>query len=725
MNGLQQTSRERRALIVDDDAAIRLLAREALEQLDLEVSDACDGAEALDRFEALSPDLVLLDVQMPKLDGFSVCREMRKQPRGKDITIVMITGLDDHTSIFRAYKEGATDFITKPINWPILIHRVRYLLRAREAFRALRESELRLSEAQRIAHLGNWEWEIGTHAAYWSEETYRIFGRPPGAFAPTYETYLQSVHPEDREIVSAAVDEALELGDRYQLDHRLLLPNGTERTVYSQGEVVFDVARDASLLRGIIQDITERKQAEEAIYRLSYYDELTGLPNADLFREFAQRALAGAERDGTRVALVLLDLDRFKRINESLGHIAGDELLKIIAERLTGCVRQSDLLSKGIAGDDVPSSVARRGGDEFAILIRGLRRSENAASFATRTLENLSEPVRVAAGELFITASLGIAVSPDDGQDVGTLLKHADAALHHAKEIGGNGFRFYAKEMNERATRRFNMETLLNRALKRGEFVLHYQPQMSLASGRTVGLEALLRWYPGDGQPVPPGEFIPVAEETGLITAIGDWVIDAVCAQLAAWKRDGQPLVPVAVNLSARQFVQQDLIRCVRRSLAEHALDSKYLELELTESVIMRDVEETRSKLQALRDIGVTIAVDDFGTGYSSMSYLKRFPLNTLKIDRTFVRDLGSDFNDVGIVRAIISLGKSLQLTTVAEGVETMDQQTILSELSCDRIQGYHYSRPLPADDIPPFLGQPGREDPVPRLANDRQGLAG
>ena len=294
MNGLQQTSRERRALIVDDDAAIRLLAREALEQLDLDVSDACDGAEALDRFEALSPDLVLLDVQMPRLDGFSVCREMRRQPRGKDTTIVMITGLDDHTSIFRAYKEGATDFITKPINWPILIHRVRYLLRAREAFRALRESEVRLSEAQRIAHLGNWEWEIGSHAAYWSEETYRIFGRPQSAFAPTYETYLQSVHPEDREIVSAAVDEALELGDRYQLDHRLLLPNGTERTVYSQGEVVFDVARGASLLRGIVQDITARKQAEEAIYRLSYYDELTGLPNGDLFREFAQRALAGA-----------------------------------------------------------------------------------------------------------------------------------------------------------------------------------------------------------------------------------------------------------------------------------------------------------------------------------------------------------------------------------------------------------------------------------------------
>jgi predicted signal transduction protein with EAL and GGDEF domain len=338
------------------------------------------------------------------------------------------------------------------------------------------------------------------------------------------------------------------------------------------------------------------------------------------------------------------------------------------------------------------------------ILIADVHRSESAANFARRLLESLAQPIQAAGQDIFITASAGIAVCPNDGETVDTLLRNADVAVRHAKDEGGNGFRFYSKEMNERALDRLNLETRLNRALEHQELSLFFQPQIDLGSGHTVGFEALLRWHPADRAPVPPNEFIPIAEETGLIIPIGEWVLHAACAQLNRWKKQGHRLRPLAVNLSARQFTQPNLAQTVCEALSTNAIEPRYLELELTESVIMRDADASRRQLEALKQLGVRLAIDDFGTGYSSMSYLKRFPLDTLKIDRSFIRDLSANPTDRDIVSAIVALGKSLKLTTIAEGVETVDQRTTLAELGCNQFQGFLVSRPVPASELAAFF---------------------
>lgn len=691
-------------LVVDDDAAMRMLIHSALEeQLGILVEEAGDGQEALDAIRKRLPDLVLLDVEMPVLDGFGVCSQLRHMPGGQDTSIVMITGLDDHASIIRAYELGATDFITKPINWPIFLQRVRYLLRARDAFRALRESEAQLGEAQRIARLGIWNWEIDAHRAQWSDELYRILGQTPGSVSPGYEAFLQAVDPRDRARVAKAIGQALASGKPYSIEHRVVRPDGSERTVQAQGEVVFDETGNPDRIRNVIQDISERKQAEARIYRLSFYDELTGLPNLELFQSQARQMLASGRRQGLREALVHLDLDRFKRINESLGHAVGDEALKVVADRIVKSVRSSDAIAPN-ERTEIPHSLARRGADEFVILVTQVRRSEHAANFAQRLLEHIGQPIHAGGQEIFITASAGIAVCPSDGETVDALVKNAGIAARHAKQAGGNGFRFYSRDMNKRALERLNLETGLNRALAQSELSLCFQPQMDLGSDHASGFEALLRWQPAGHDMVPPNQFIPIAEETGLIIPIGEWVLRAACAQLGAWSIQGYALAPIAVNISARQFTQPNLAQIVREALAAGAVEPCYLELELTETVIMHDPGASRRQLDALKKLGVRIAIDDFGTGYSSMSYLKRFPLDTLKIDRSFIADLSWNATDRDIVGAIIALAKSLNLATIAEGVETLDQRTILVELGCDRYQGFLASPPVPAGELGTFL---------------------
>ncbi|MEN8260025.1 MAG: EAL domain-containing protein [Pseudomonadota bacterium] len=700
----QHVKRKRRVLVADDDQMVRLLTREALEDLELAVEEACDGEEALELFEKSSFDLVLLDLEMPKVDGFTACSRLRELPGGKHATIVVITGLGDYSSIKQAYALGATDFITKPINWPILSERVRYILRAQQAFAALHENESMLSEAQRIAHLGNWELDILTGKVRWSDETFRILGRAPRSATASYAAFLEAVHPQDRASVKRAHDRALKFGESYSLEHRILLPDGSEHTVQSQGTVSLDDANKPVRLQSVIQDITQRKQAEDRIHRLAYYDERTGLPNGEMFMEFTTRSLSAAQREGTKVSVIFLNLDRFKRINDSLGHTAGDRLLKAIAGRLDDCMRHSDVIASIHVDDETPYSLARLGADEFMILLRGLRRSENVGKFAQRVLESLSRPFRVDGQEIYITGSMGIALYPEDGEDEEVLLKNADVALTHAKQAGGNCFRFYASEMNDRALDRLSIESQLNRALENEELTVYFQPQLELATDKIVGFEALLRWESPERGPVSPRDFIPIAEETGLIVPIGEWVLHSVCAQLAAWQRDGLELVPVAVNLSARQFGHKDLVHTVCDALSCAGVDPQYLELEVTESIIMRDADEPGNKLRALKEIGLRLALDDFGTGYSSMSYLKKFPLDTLKIDRSFVQDLSMDASDAAIVKAVIALSKGLGLTTIAEGVETDAQRAILTGLGCDVIQGYLIGRPVPAGQIVPFL---------------------
>ena len=691
-------------LIVDDDVMVRVLARTSFSQLDLNVYEAGNGAEAVELFTQQPCDLILLDLEMPVMDGFTACRKIRLLPGGENVTIIVVTGLDDSESIQKAYELGATDFVTKPINWSILNQRMRFIIRAREAFQALQENEAKLYESQQIANLGHWDWDVLNNKAEWSDQLYKILNKSKEICNPSFTTFLQVVHPNDRGMVTRTITQAVEKGEVYNIEHRIQLPDGRERNVISQGRAIMGLTGQVVKLRSVVQDITERKLAEERIFHLAYYDNLTGLPNRDMFKEYADRLLITAQRDGTKAAVLLMDLDRFKRINDSLGHSIGDELLKEVAGRITTCVRQSDLITKLHNMDDSPYSIARPGGDEFMLLIRGLERTDVVANFVRRLLAEMTRPLQTHNQEIYISASIGIAVFPEDGLNQDTLISHADIALAHAKEAGGGCFRFYAKEMNQWANERINLEARLNRAIENEEFQLYYQPQISLLSGNTVGFEALLRWQPEEDKQIPPNEFIPIAEETGLILDIGTWVLRRACQQMKTWQTQGFHLIPVAINLSARQFVEQDIVNMILREIKSTDLSPHLIELELTERVIMRDVEDNRIKLQALKDIGVKLSVDDFGTGYSSMNYLKKFPLDALKIDRSFVMDLDTNTNDEAIIRAIVALSKGLGLTTIAEGVETETQRELLRNIGCDLMQGYLFSKPIPPEQAIAFL---------------------
>ena len=443
---------------------------------------------------------------------------------------------------------------------------------------------------------------------------------------------------------------------------------------------------------GYMMDVTERLQAEEQIYRLAYYDSLTGLPNRAMLYTLLKQALTAAHRSQRHGAVLFIDLDRFKQINDSLGQEAGDLLLKEVSRRLTECVRNEDV-------------AARIGGDEFVVALFDITKQEHAAIVAKKILDSLSLPIMVNGHDLLVASSIGISVYPDDGDDAETLIKCADVAMFRAKQGGcDEGYMFFSQDMNQRSLERLQLENNLRRALERNELLLHYQPQLDLVTGKIIGAEVLLRWQHGDTT-IPPAQFIPLAEETGLIIPIGEWILETVCAKNKQWQEAGLPIVRLAVNISARQFRPQ-LPQLVQQVLNRHGLDASYLELEITESVIMQNAEGVIALMQDFQRLGIALSLDDFGTGYSSLSYLKRFPIDTLKIDQSFVRGLPDDTDDTAIAKAIISLARNLGIRVIAEGVENLAQMDFLRAADCDEIQGYYYSRPLPEEDFVRFLQQ-------------------
>jgi diguanylate cyclase (GGDEF)-like protein len=435
----------------------------------------------------------------------------------------------------------------------------------------------------------------------------------------------------------------------------------------------------------LTEDNTARRLAESALKFQNNRDPLTGLANRNLLRDRLGLAIAHAARSAHPIWVLFVDLDRFKFINDSLGHLAGDELLKKVAERLQGALRETD-------------TVARLGGDEFVLLLPEGNENPLSTVIVQRVMDAIARPLTIEGHEFFLTCSIGVSSYPVDGEDVETLIKHADIAMYRAKQTGRNNFQFYTAKMNEQALERLRLEGDLRLALERDEFILHYQPQVDLRSGRIVGMEALIRWqHPALGM-VPPGRFIGLAEETGLIVPIGAWVLRTACAQIKAWQSAGLGFLRVSVNLSARQFYQRDLLESVGAVLAQSGLDPQYLEIELTESMVMTDVDSAVAILRGLKALGVQMSIDDFGTGYSSLSYLKRFPIDVLKIDQSFVRDITIDPDDAAIVTSIISLAHNLRLNVIAEGVETEAQLEYLRRHGCDEIQGYYFSRPVDAE---------------------------
>jgi len=692
------TSTPALCLVVDDDEMLRVLTRAALESAGFVVEDLPDGDNLAAEFRRLRPDVILLDVLMPGLDGFAACAQLRADPLGAHVPVLMMTGLDDVESINHAYEVGATDFVTKPISFDLLNHRLRYMLRAKSTADALRASEARLALAQRIARLGHWEADARGHFTPWSSETYDVLGLPRSVVIGDLNELARLAIADDRERVEVAFSEALRHGTSFNLEFRIAGSDGDARNLYVVALADNQVEAGPRFI-GTLQDISERRRAEQQIHQLAYFDAVTGLPNRASIRARLVQALALAKRNERSLAVLSIDLDHFQRINDTLGFASGNELLRAVGERFRAVLRASDTFTT-LTDTLVLETVGRAAGDEFIVLLPDIANAEDAAVVARRLRGALVEPFAVAEQEIHVRTSLGISVFPDDGASADDLLKHADSALAQAKREGRDCYQFFTAALNARAFKRLTVEMHLRRALDRDQFMVYYQPKLRASDLAVVGFEALVRWLHPELGRVSPAEFIPIAEETGLIVPIGEWVLAHAARQLVAWESQGRAPVKCAVNLSAMQFRVKDLHQRLAQVVRDCGLDPARIDLELTESVLMEDGQAAIRTLHELKSHGFGIAVDDFGTGYSSLSYLKRLPIDVLKIDQSFVRELATGGEDAAIVSTIISMARSLNLKVVAEGVEQEGQLAFLRAQGCDELQGFLFSPPLPADEI-------------------------
>lgn len=551
-----KTTGKHLVLIADDDPAIRLVLRHTMEQDGYHVVEVGTGREAVEATVHMQPDLILMDAVMPELDGFQAITQIKNKPEFENLPILIITALDDDLSVAQAFDVGACDYITKPIKWSVLRHRVKRLLKASDAERKIRH--------------------------------------------------------------------------------------------------------------------------------MAYHDTLTGLPNRLLFNDRIEQAISRATRNKTRFALLFIDIDNFKVINDSMGHDAGDNLLTSLTLRIQQSLRRTD-------------TIARLGGDEFAIILENIHLPEDVILVTKSLLGNLGKPLEIHQREVYVGASIGISVFPDDGEDFGSLLKHADIAMYRAKETGRNTFQFYASEMSAAAMRRMELENSLRSAIELEQLVVFYQPKYDLKSREVLGMEALVRWDHPEKGIIPPDEFIPLAEETGLIVKLGEWVIKKSCHQLKIWQQAGFSISNLSINVSPRQFHEQDLAGLFQSVLTETGLDAHHIEIELTESTLVQNQLNAREVLRQLHAMGLRIAMDDFGTGYASLSYLKDFPIHTVKVDKSFIWGIPTDKQNMAIVRAIIGLTAEMSLSVIAEGVETEEQIEFLKDIGCLQGQGYFWSKPVSA----------------------------
>lgn len=548
---------------------------------------------------------------------------------------------------------------------------------------ALRQSRATLAEAQHLAHLGSWSHEFaGTGKSFWSDEIYSIFGLTPGVDQPTL--FSNYDYPDDKSLVDRTMDEAKRARKPFTIDHRIIRRDGAIRWVHEAGEFFFDMKGEPLRSVGTLTDITDRKEAEEKLAYLAHYDGLTELPNRILLAERLNHALAFSERHKRLTAVLFVDLDRFKNINDTLGHSTGDAMLRAVAGRLKRNVRAVDC-------------VARYAGDEFVIVLTDLPNAQAATKIANKVVKDAARSFVVDGRELFTTASIGISMHPADGHDADTLVRNADTAMYKAKERGGNSFQFFAPEMHAAAVKRVSLENELRAALRRSEFVLHYQPIVSLRNGHVVAAEALLRWrHPSLGLRLPD-DFANVAEDAGLMVPIGEWVLRSACEQMKHWQRQGAPTERVSVNLSPRQLADPHILKTIAGALRATHLEPSALEIELTGTAIMADVDRGVSLVRQFASMGIRVAIDDFGVGQSPISQLKRLRISAIKIDRQFIRKIETDSFDASLVAAMINVAHGARLRVIAEGVESRDQYDAVRRLGCDDIQGHFFSAPLPA----------------------------
>ena len=672
-------------LVVDDDPASRLLAAASLKKAGYTTVEAANGNDGLAAFGRFRPDLILMDAVMPGMDGFAAIREIRNRPGGERVPILMMTGLDDLASIQRAYEVGATDFAIKPVNWVVLGHRVGHLLRSSRAFFDLAASEEKTRALLRA--IPDLIFRLGAGGTVLD----MVAGQDHGAI-PSCQNLpgrkLTEVLPDEAasEILWHA-GEAFKTGEVRMFE--FTLASGPESRNF-EGRVV-SIPDGESLF--IARDITDQKKAEARLAYMAYHDPLTGLPNRVTFNDRLVRDLARARRRKEVVGVVLVDLDRFKEVNDTLGHAAGDRLLVTVAERLQGVVRETDTL-------------ARMSGDEFCVILTD-QRDEGAAIKAAQNIHSaFAVPFSFDGQATHVTASLGISLFPFNGETPETLVKNADIAMFRAKAQGRDSVQVFSEEMSAAVEERARMAKGLRSAIEKSEFVVHYQPEIDLRTGRIVGAEALVRWETPDRGLVPPMTFIPIAEETGAIVPMSEWILRTACAQAKAWQGQGYAPFRMSVNVSARLFHQYDLSRAILDILGDTGLGPDSLELEITESVAMSNPESALKMLWKLHGFSIRVAMDDFGTGYSSLAYLKKFPIHLLKIDRSFIRELDRDPEDQTIVRAILAMARSLGIEVIAEGVETVEQLDLLKSFGCDLAQGFLFGEAVPAEEFTLRLGE-------------------
>jgi len=699
-----------RILVVDDEPLILEGLTRLLTTRDYDVVTANGGCEALIAIGKQQFDAILLDLGMPDLNGNEVLRFVAD--RAADTPVLVVSGDSTIDAAIKALRGGATDFIRKPYEAEELLRRIDNTLTRRRLEKENNHILQRLQQSEKwhrflVNSSPDFIYTLDCEGRFTfvNDRVESLLGYRREDLIGQHYSLL--IHEDDIARAEHIFNER-RAGDRSASNaeirlkcnpglRRPRLMNGLCKSVELTATGMYDEEANAFEQRfigsyGVAKDVTERKQAEETVHYQAYHDLLTGLPNRALFRDHLGLMLAQSKRNQKPLAVLSLDLDHFKVINDSLGHAIGDELLLAVSTRLRQCLREGDTL-------------ARLGGDEFAVLLPTLVSRSDVEHICRKIIQVLSKPVYVKGHEIYISVSIGACVAPDDSEAIDGLIRQAEIAMYQAKTQGRSRLQFWESGMQAPYSERMQIEADLRRALARNEFVLFYQPQVDTTSGEVRGFEALLRWWHPQRGLLTPADFIPVAEESGVIVPIGDWVLRQTSAQLAEWKKAGLPPVRLSVNISARQLESPDFVDSVMRAVQVYALDGHQLELEITESLLMRDFEANAIKLGRLSASGIRLAIDDFGTGYSSFKYLSRFPIHTLKIDQSFVQELDRDEN-VSIVNAMVAMGRGMNLNVIAEGVETEAQLVRLQQMQCHEMQGYYYSPPVSAHDATAMLGR-------------------
>lgn len=689
-------------LVVDDEVAVQSLLDRALQALGYQVTVCRDAASALEAASRDNFPLILLDWLMPGTDGLTLCRQIRQFPDGDLPVILVLTGRAEPNDLQKVLGAGADDYMTKPfavehleVRLAIARDRAQQRLDRKEAEEKLRASEERFALAARGANDGVWDWDLNTGQIYYSERWKSMLGFADEDIGDGIDEWFERIHPADRQRVENLCQAHLDGAEcHFEASHRLRQRDDTFRWVVSRGLAVRDGEGKAYRMAGSLTDITGR----------GVHDQLTGLPNRTLFSYRLENALQRHKRKPDYLfAVLLFGLDRFTMVNDSLGHLIGDELLVAVGKRLEGSLRATDILAR------LEATLARFGGDEFIVLVEDLKDADDMIRASERFQRIFEKPYTLNGHEVFTKASVGIVLGSADYEKPGDMMRDANIALHRAKTLGGSRFEIFDETMHKRAVTRLRLENDLRRAREGSEFRVVYQPIVSLTTGRTVGLEALLRWQHPTSGLISPTEFLAIAEESELITLIDRWMLSKTCRQMTSWTRQlsGELEVSLNVNLSSKQFAQPKMVDELHQLLQETQLPGKNLKLEITESLIMRDPAAAADVLRQLKDLGVQLCLDDFGTGYSSLAYLHHFPLDTIKIDQSFVAGMNNtekNRQDEGeghqaIVRAIVDLGHGLGMDVVAEGIETARQVEQLTEMGCDHGQGFFFSKPVTSDE--------------------------